>query len=88
MDQFVVGWGREWVMSRAAVLRWLEQHQTKNYLCEDSRDQCLLKIASLSGCRSTRFGSAIGPLTCCPFWRNPIDSPRFTPFAPGVLGPM
>lgn len=27
-DQFVVDWGREWVMSRAAVLRWLEQYQT------------------------------------------------------------
>jgi hypothetical protein len=33
------------------------------------------------------FGSATGPLTCCSIWRDPIDSPRFTPFAPSVLRP-
>jgi hypothetical protein len=26
-EEFVTGWGREWVMSRAAIFRWLEQNQ-------------------------------------------------------------
>lgn len=45
------------------------------------------EIPSLSGCRSGRFGSATGPLTWCSIRRIPIDSPRFTPFVLGVLGP-
>jgi hypothetical protein len=31
---------------------------------------------------------AIGPLTCCLAWPDPISSPRFTPFAPRGLGPL
>ena len=27
-EEFVAVWGREWVISRAAIVGWLEQHQT------------------------------------------------------------
>jgi site-specific DNA recombinase len=44
--------------------------------------------SSVSECRSGQLGSAIGPLNCDGSRAGPIDSPRFTPFAPGALGPM
>ena len=44
--------------------------------------------SSLSGCRSGRSGSAKGRLTCGGLRSVPSGSPPFTPFAPGVLGPM
>src|SRR5579875_2783766 len=46
------------------------------------------RTSSLSGCRSARFGSAIGRLTCGSMLTDPIDSPRFTPIAPAALGPL
>ena len=51
-------------------------------------DATSLTIASLSGCRSGRFGSAIGPLICSSIRRDPTDFPRFTPLAPANLGPL
>jgi hypothetical protein len=54
----------------------------KSHVHQDS------EASSLSGCRSACFGSALGPLTCCPIRRGPSDSPRCTPFAPSTLGPL
>jgi hypothetical protein len=46
--------------------------------------QRLVITASVSGCRSSRSGNAIGPLACYSICHDPIGSPRFTPFVPGA----
>jgi len=40
VDQFVSQWGREWMMTRVAVLMWLEQHQGKDHLSDHPAPTC------------------------------------------------